>query len=331
VTVTPTITPTPVPFPYIITIGVYNEAGELVKTVMSSPANQTISEILLQQNNANLNGMMVSGSPLQIILSNVETPDTIGLGSSSFIWNSDTNAAQSVGSGVYYIKFEEKDRYGHTNVIVRQMILMNTEQYVAVDIYNSAGELVREMKEYKDVSSMVVKLKVASYIVIEKGDNSIDIGYGTGLTDYVLWDGKSSRNTVVQNGTYEIQINVLTNTGKATVASKTVLIQNEGEKFLSDVKIVPNPFNIFKSASKKLTFDWMSGSEGDMNIYIYNMAGELVKQLNAKLLTKTISWDAKTSDRSKISNGYYIAVFESRSDDGHTDRKMLKFAVVGKK
>ena len=330
---TPTITPTPPPFPYVLTIGVYNEAGELVKTIVSTPTEEMLGDIDLLINNQPANGAMTSDNSLQILLPGVQTPSTpLGQLDTSYFWNSSTNANQQAASGVYYIKFEQTDGYGHTNVVIKQINVLNVSQYAEVDIYNSAGEKVTNMIIYKDVSATQLTLKVPNIIPIDSTGNTVTIIYGNGLSDYVNWNGLTDQGNLVQSGTYEVQVNLVTNQGKTTVASKTVEILTQSGKFSGNVEIWPNPYVGAKTIAKQVKFVWVPGSTmGTMSVNVYNIAGELVRQWTADMQTGFVTWDLTSNDGADAAEGLYVVVFQIKDNLGSTTIKTLKMTIQSKK
>ena len=339
---TPTITATTPPYPYLLRIGVYNSAGELVRFLGVNATSGPMGDILWSSNGqTDPAGMsptvetMTSDTPLHIYLPGINTPsDPTALGT-FFNWNSITDGNQVTGGGVYYIKFEELDIYGHTNVLIKSISMFVVEQYVEVAIYNSAGELVKTIKDYKDVSNTSISLKVGNnkgMVIVEKGVNAIDITYGTGLFDYVTWDGLNDQGLAVSSGSYEVQVNLVTNQGRTTVATKTITVLSEKVSYMGDVSIQPNPYVHSASLTKTIRFAWIPGTEtGWMNVTVYNIAGEKVVSFRTTLESGSVVWNVKTGDNSKAANGYFVVVFESQNRTGRLDRKIEKLAMVGKK
>jgi flagellar hook assembly protein FlgD len=327
----------------MITIGVYNEAGELVRTIARTATSGPMGKIILSSGAiANTDptkpnvDTITSADQLNIYMPGMNTIENPAATGSLFTWKSITDANQLAGSGVYYIKFEQLDQFGHTDVVVKEISMMKVQQYVEVSIFNSAGELVRKMREYKDVSNTNISLKVGNnntgMVIIQKGANNINITYGTGLTDYISWNGLNDQGIAVGSGNYEVQVNLVTAQGKQTVASKTIIVLSENSKYLGDVAIWPNPYVAKASLLKQMKFVWAPGTEsGWMNITVYTIAGEKVKSFNSALQSGMVVWDLRTDDNSLVGNGYYVVVFESQNTSGRLDRKILKMAVLGNK
>ncbi len=336
---TPTITPTLPPFPYVITIGVYNSAGELVRTVAHTRTSAIAMEMKLVSNNTETE-IVTSYYPLTIILPGVETPDSIGLGSTSFDWNTVTDGLQGIGNGIYYLKLEQKDEYGHINVLIEEIQVLRHEQYVELRVFNSAGELVRTIREQKPAKLSNVALKVicnnkaGEVVGINKdGTSQITVKYGEDTSDFIVWDGKNAAGMTVSSGTYEMQVIIVTPDGRSIQSSKSVIILNEGNNYLEEVKAYPNPY-VGKSRSF-ITIAWKGKDNkipyGDAVISIYNAAGELIARLTEDASKLSVKWNMKTAGGDNVSQGYYICVVELKNNEGYLDRKWIKIAVKDKK
>jgi hypothetical protein len=326
-TMSPTITPTTPPFPYIITIGVYNSAGELVKDIISTPASQAFSDVILSIGVSSTANIITPGSALSIYLPGVTMPSNVSSSGSTFVWDGTSNASQFVSSGDYYIKIEQKDQYGHTEVMTKSVMVMKIEEYIELNIYNSAGELVRSIRDYTSSLPDKVALRMEDTLVIKHDGTKIPIYYGQNPTDILTWDGRNSQGVSVSRGTYEVQVIVKSNTMEATLeASKTIVVLSEGMKYFYDAKVYPNPY----IGKGQLTFAWSASGTGWVNVYIRNLSGELVTTLNAKLEDGSVTWNVKTGDGHSIAHGLYVCEFMAKNDEGYISKKALKFFIMNK-
>jgi flagellar hook assembly protein FlgD len=275
--------------------------------------------------------MVANDNVLNIIVPGVETNATFGSGTCAFVWDITNNQSQYVEPGKYYIKIEEADEFGHVNVIIKEILVVRIEKYIELKVYNSAGELVRTIREInKPVPNIADLSAVGDIIVIEKNGVPVNIKYGSNLTDYLQWDGKNEDGVVVSSGNYEIQLSVKTEQGNITYASKTVVLLREDKTYLAGLEIWPNPFTN-ESVSGSVVFRWTcvtAGETGDAYIRIYNIAGELVKQINTTLEAGLAAWDLRTGSYEHVGTGIYIAVITTKNEQGYTDIKVQKLAVV---
>jgi len=79
---------------------------------------------------------------------------------------------------------------------------------------------------------------------------------------------------------------------------------------LSDVKVVPNPIYPINSwdqnvTSRKAEFTHLPG---ECDIYIYTVAGDIVRILNHDNGTGTEEWDVRNKDNQDLASGIYIYV-----------------------
>jgi flagellar hook assembly protein FlgD len=318
------------PFPYIIKIGIYNSAGELVRILASTRASDIIKDIKFIADGQETT-MITTNSQLGVLLPGIDVPDPSNLYSDGtfFIWDVKNNGGQYVNTGSYYIKFEEIDEFGHTNVVIKDIQVIKVEEYVEFKVYNSSGELIKTGREYKMPSSTNnIALDVKDTLLIEKTGGKIEIKYNKeNPSDYLIWDGKNDQGIAVTSGNYEIQVTVVTADGKSIRASKSVLILREDSEIISDIKIVPNPF-VSGKKTNSVEIKWKTNSDGNVTVYIYNIAGDLVRKIEGSLETKSIKWDLKTSTGTKVSTGNYIIVVNAKSKEGYLDRKVEKLTLI---
>jgi flagellar hook assembly protein FlgD len=308
----------------MLVIGVYNEAGELVHTITQQAVSAPMTTAAFSVGADNNPSTLIPGVPLSIYMPGLVTMYNQTQQGTTFNWDGNTDAGQPVASGNYYIKFTQKDTYDHTTVLIKEFAVLHAEEYVQMDIYNSAGELVRTIRK-NTVPPDRMSLTVEDVLVVQKDGSDVSINYGPGLSDYIKWDGMNNDGVAVQSGTYEIKMTSRTLNGTVSIISKSVMILKEGSKYMGDVKAFPNPYY----GTNSMTFEWSGAGMGEMNVAIYNIDGELVRNLQGRVEAGSITWDGKTSNGGKIGTGYYIAVFQSKNIDGYVEKKKLKIAVMG--
>jgi len=89
---------------------------------------------------------------------------------------------------------------------------------------------------------------------------------------------------------------------------------------LSTVKVYPNPWKPGSGGSHDMATIMFGNLAADTTIRIYNLVGELVKEL--KNTTVSVPWDGKTASGAKVSSGVYFAYIKSGSS-----HKIVKFAI----
>ena len=332
-TPSPSATPTPVNYPYLLTITIYNEAGEIVRVIASEAVSAPVTSVEYYAGEVANPSVISDDSKLEIRLPRVETRSTFGTGSTTYYWDAINAQSQEVGTGVYYIKIETLDQYGHTTTLIKDITVVRVDQYVELNIYNSAGEIIRQIKQKKDALGDTVSLSsLGDRLIFTKAGENAVIKYGSNIGDYILWDGKNQAGEIVASGIYEVQV-VLKNakSGAISEASKTVTVLREGKVYIKDLKAQPNPYT--KGNFGIIIFTWqLEGPEtGEVRIRIYNVAGELVRQLTGDLGVGMIVWDLKTENRHYASRGIYIAVMDAKNSEGYKDSKIIKFAIASYK
>jgi flagellar hook assembly protein FlgD len=333
-TETPTITPTPPPWPFIIKITAYNEAGELVKTIASELASSGITDLTLSVPGQPDASIVANDGQVNINVPGVEIPSTLGSGGTVFVWQVTNEQEQFVTPGKYYIKTEVIDEFGHVNVIIHDILVVRIEHYIELKVFNSAGEVIRTVRETsKPVPEIADLSGVGDIIVMEKNGVPVNIKYGSNMGDYIQWDGMNEDGKTVSSGNYELQLTVKNSAGNTTHASKTVVLLREDKTYLDKFEAWPNPYDE-NSPAAGITINWTfqtTGETGEVLIRIYNVAGEIVREMKSKLENMSVTWDLRTSSMEHVSRGIYVIVMEGKNEQGYVEYKTVKAAVVGYK
>jgi len=304
-----------------------------VRIIASEAVSAPVTSVVYYAKGVTNPEVISSNSEFEIRLPRVETPSTFGNGSTSYYWDATNAQSQEIDGGVYYVKIDTKDAYGHITTIIKDITVMRVEEYVELNIYNSAGEIVRSIREEKKTSGGAVTLnELGGKLIFTKEGGEQFIKYGNNIGDYIYWDGKNQEGEIVSSGIYEVQV-ILKNaeSGIVSEASKTVTVLREGKVYIEELKAVPNPY--VKGSGGIIRFEWtLQGAEaGTVTIRIYNVAGELIKRLEGYLAAGAINWDLKTEDGNDATRGIYIAVMEAKNSEGYKDRKIIKFAIASHK
>jgi hypothetical protein len=93
---------------------------------------------------------------------------------------------------------------------------------------------------------------------------------------------------------------------------------------VSDIRVIPNPYNVreeWEEGESRITFDNLPG---EATIYVYNVIGELVIQLDHSSPTDDfIEWNLKSGTGRDVVSGVYLYKVESSAGD-----KVGKFIVI---
>lgn len=263
----------------------------------------------------------------------VETPDTAGTGNTTLEWDVRNDQGQYVTSGVYYIKIEQVDDYGHIRTFTHEMSVFRADSYVMVDIFNSAGELVRRILD-PDQTAIPSNIGIRMndlYAIDANTGGQIDVVYSNEIGDRIVWDGKNSHGVVVSSGSYEIQVTVKTELSESVTASKRITVLSDRKEYLDELVIAPNPYTAPGQGYTEIRWGFLAGAEtGKAFVYIYNIKGELIRRLTAPLGAGLVRWDLTSTGGYNVTTGVYLVVVETKNETGQINRKKQKFSIASK-
>lgn len=118
-------------------------------------------------------------------------------------WNGLNSDGQIVKGGIYYIKVEVGDPFGKVTAFTEAVNVLRAEDPVSVEIYNSAGELVRSLPAPGGYQSVGLKASQNAFAP-GPGAAPLTISFENGSS--VNWDGKNSAGDFVSSGNYQIKV-----------------------------------------------------------------------------------------------------------------------------
>jgi len=297
---------------FTVRVGVYNEAGELVK------------EILVKQYSQPLNNVEILNDNIISTLddtANVYYKDAL-IGT----WDGTSSNGKPVANGEYLIKVDNIDAYGVVESVTKEVTVLRALSLVEITIYNEAGEAVRHlMAEVADPKDLVTSVQLSSQTIqpsngtINAGNVSeVSIVLSTGVA--VVWDGRNDRGQIVSNGEYYIEIRSSDGQGSEVVVSREVTVFSTATS-LGVIVAAPNPVLSGVTGTRFLV---QSMESLTVKVKIYNMAGEMVAKVDGVEGAREAWWDAQY-----VANGLYIAVVDvSRPGTGFLEQKILKVLVM---
>ncbi len=299
-----------------VKVGVYNEAGELVKTLLMEKVSTPVMAI-------NLVGSAITslnGPNNQILV--------YSNGALLAVWDGRDSSGNPVTNGVYHIKVDNVDSMGVVTTVTQQATVSRSLAQVTMNIYNEAGEVVKCLYNLVDDSdhSQMTGVSLSTH-VIDPGAVTVAgaavsvriVIQTTGTPVTFFWDGTSDNNALVSPGQYMVEAHW--NNGQGTTDITQLIMVTGGPQANGLVTAQPN---ILAGGTTRTTFVLNSAQPMSLKVNIYTVAGELVKSLLGGPGTNQALWDAGST-----ASGLYLAVVEiSNLNGGITGRQVLKIIVV---
>jgi uncharacterized repeat protein (TIGR01451 family) len=300
---------------YLVKVGVYNSAGELVKQIWVQELSQQITNFSLLQTPTitSLNGVVyveVNGQEIAT-------------------WNGTNQAGDPVSNGVYYMKVDNIDPYGVDTSVSETVTVSRSIAKVQVDVYNEAGEIVKHLYAYADdpgnmnlgnvtFSSSVIRPIVGTPTPNGTGDLTITFPNG----ETVTWDGTDDNGQIVTNGTYMVEVNWTNGTGGQQVTTHDVTVERgNGSPAGGTVFAYPN---ILKGGAGMVTVQINSPLILTLTASVYDVAGELVKMP----VTGLAGNGNVQVDVSKLASGLYFVVVNMTDSNGHFIQRQVTQIVI---
>jgi uncharacterized repeat protein (TIGR01451 family) len=304
---TPTVSPTFTPMaPFRVKLEVFNSSGELV-------------DVLAQ-------GMPVFQQPTGMkALQATFVPDTGGAGTfvlagtaAILSWNGANSQGQLVASGTYQVLATLADSFGHTTDFYTALTVLRQDRTVKVEIYDSAGELVRHWQEPDQGAAGTSSINLSTTRM--SSDGSLTIGWGGGAS--VVWDGTNDSGQAVQSGQYLVKVTRDTSVGQTEVYSQAVTLLASPHDLLGGATLQPNP---------ALSTDGMvrvllpAGPAGGIRVEaeVYDLAGERVVRLSNSAQAGEIDWNLD-----QTGPGVYLIFLKAQDRGGHQQTRVMKEAIL---
>lgn len=302
---------------YTVRVGVYNEAGELIKSLQLLQLSQAVDSLTLQ--GPQISRLTGAGSQILIYCQ----------GSLLGIWDGTNSSGDPVSNGVYHIQAESVDPYGVATMVTREAVVSRQLARVAAAVYNEAGETVKHLTAWVDDASGAgmtnVVLSAAAFAPgASESPNRVQIliqSSGSAVT--LSWDGTNDQGGYVTSGDYLLSVHWYNGQGESSDISKSILVTGNGPRQGGTVIAQPNVLRA-SSGQSRVTFLDLSGGGTTLRVGIYTLAGELTVFFQGNPGTGQASWDA-----SGMASGIYLAEVEKRNAGrGFSGRQVLKIMVI---
>jgi hypothetical protein len=317
-----TETKAPPPSPFKVTVTLFNSAGEKVKVVYDGPALAVANEITVSPLHNS------EGGPIDIAIGGVSVANGAGL-----TWDGGNDNGQWVSDGVYYLQVSSIDAFGDVLTSNQAVSVVGAPPTAALQVYNSAGEMVRNIP-LPSSSSLPTDFSVASSTFVvgtgtpSQGPSGLQIDLklrgSAGASLPLVWDGLSDRGLPVSSGTYLLKLTYALS-GQAQVV-KTVsvtLLQNPSspaKNAVASAVIAPNPVKM--GSGQPLQVSYKVPAYGVAYARAYDMAGELVAE------GADSAKSGKLALTARLNGGVYLIDFEIRVGSAVLAQRTLKAAII---
>jgi len=287
-----------------------------------------VSDVALLSNGSPTTVFNPQESGLIIRVGDQQMPGTTITSHVDFLWNGDNANGQQIAPGPYFVKVTIYDTFGVAITVVKEVQVIKVDEYVRVSIYNSGGEIVKQVYLPKPGGN-VVDLNVDDVFYVGNNNNSTAIKFGDNGS--FNWDGKNSLGDLVGSGIYEVYVEVRAGDGFTVAASRTITVLNEATgSLLGALKCYPNPYVVENSAAGVMHMAWAGTGPGRVRVKVYNVAGELVDKFETDISAGHIDWDMTAMSGSKLASAYYVAFIEAIADSGAFERRLIKLVIIRK-
>jgi len=292
-----------------VTAAVYNEAGEVVKTLPMRYLSKPVDELDLSPDGV----ISALGESLTM---------TWGDGRVLGAWDGLGEDGQLVSNGSYYVKVDSVDAYGTTTSVTRALSVNRAVSKVEVVVYNEAGEAVRHLLSLwsgpiDNITKAYLTANVISPSAGESGGVTVT-AVMSGGTVLAVWDGRSDKGSIVNNGQYYVELKVEDGQESSSTLDLPVAVLTDRSGPRSLV-VKPNTL----TAKHRVAVLDGGVVGGTVDARVYSLSGTLVKTLQGVPGNGTAVLDG-----SDLASGLYIVVGKGRSATGDVVEDFQKKVLV---
>jgi flagellar hook assembly protein FlgD len=300
---------------YTVMIDVYNEAGELVKTLPVKQYTQSIPSFSLEPGNT----LVSINDKIQIVYKGLV------LGT----WDGTDNNGGEVTNGKYYIKLDNIDVFGTVTTITQVVKVSRNLAHLTVEIYNEAGEVIRHLDSVTaDAVTLSTGVNISAGTIVpsfQGGMNSAVTITLTGGTTLV-WDGRNDAGQFVSSGQYFVEVTSNDGQGRDSTITKEINVTSRSTNLTgTPVTVYPNPDSVRVNGS--VIYFVANGSTGlTLKVKIYTLAGERVlTDIPVLPGAGFAKWDFTNQ---AMASGLYLADIEIIDAQGGLQRQITKILIV---
>lgn len=302
-----------------MTLAVYNSAGERVKVIYQGTASAAGTPVLAEGS--------AGAGPISLNIAGIQ-----GALAGLLHWDGENDNGQWVSNGTYYLQMSSTNTFGTVETVSVAVQVVGAGRLASVEIYNSAGELVRVLSLSSlsglptDISAQTsaFSTEVDPVTGQPQGGLRMDVKLNNSSQQPVVWDGLSDRGQPLASGTYIVKL-AYNEAGQRTEI-KTLAVtllagaDSPAKAAVASAFLLPNPQRA--SSGRPLALVFTPSAQGQGALRAYDLAGELVAE----------AVDTGNAGRievpGKLSSGVYLIEFEIRQGTAVLARRTLKAAVV---
>jgi uncharacterized repeat protein (TIGR01451 family) len=313
---------------YVVYMGIYNSAGELVKTIAEFETQIPLTDFSVT------NGVITSDSGVAQFSYN-----GMSLGS----WDASNASGGKVTNGNYFVKVDSTDPFGVTTTVTKNISVQITRSTLEIAVYNEAGEIVKHFTQ-AEVQNMVggvggsllpadfnvqkttlsSNVLSPSYGASTHPNSTMTITLGSGRS--FTWDGRGDSGSILTSGTYFIEIKSEPENQDREEVVLPITIQGNNANGITGVVMGPNPIHLDQTTQAKFFVNPGGSAFDSVTVRIYTIAGELMTTLqNVPGNPALVVWDLSAA---RIASGEYLAVVEMNLNGGIIGRKIVKAVVI---
>ena len=247
-------------------------------------------------------------------------------------WDGSNNSGSPVSNGTYQIQVDNANPAGVVTSVSQQVMVNRKLSDATVNIFNSAGEVVKKLYQVvaDSTNSEMTSVDLSTNILHPSTStllgqlNSVQILVMTSSSTAVTlsWNGTNDLGSVVTPGQYEIEVHWDGGQGGLLDITRDILVTAGSGS--GAVIARPNLLAVNKGITTT-TFDGSSiPNAASLKVTLYTVAGQLVTVVSGSSGTALAAWNA-----SGVASGIYIATVEVVDMNGNIIRQQrLKVLVI---
>jgi hypothetical protein len=236
-------------------------------------------------------------------------------------WDGANDNGQLVGGGVYTLMATYTSSEGVTSHYSVSMQVLRQPQALTVQVFNSAGELVRTLSVPAGTGAPSAPSLVAAFVAPAQAGPGQGLRIGLGPSLAAWWDGRNDLGAPAASGPYLLKVTWPKPGGAPQLynATVTLLAAPQGDP-LATAWMGPNPLH---SGQGPLVVGLDPGVDAStLHGRVYTLAGELVGQLSPDASWR-LAWAG-----SGAAGGVYLLELTVTDASGHLRHRLLKVAVI---